>query len=389
MTQPGLTCQKHHFGLPEGLHYLNCAFMGPLPDAAEEAGIRALRRKRVPTEITPADFFSDSDRLRERFAALVGAPDPGRVAIHPAVSYGMATAARNLAPARGQRLLMVAEQFPGTVYTWRRLAAESGAHVDMVPRPPGARAGEAWNQAILEAVTGDTAAVILPAVHWTDGTRFDLEAIGRAARSVGAALVVDGTQSVGALPFDVAAVQPDVLVVAAYKWLLGPYSVALTYLSERFDLGVPLEETWIGRRGSEDFKGLVDYTDEYQPGAVRYDVGERSNFALLPVAVAALDLVLGWRPERIAEYTRILSDPLVEAAAELGFGVEEAQYRSPHLFGLKMPEGLDLQEVRSALEAARVSVSLRGSALRISPNVYNDEADTEALLDVLRAVVAR
>ena len=381
-----LECQKSSFGLPDDLHYLNCAYMGPLPTAAEEAGVRALRLKRVPTTIGPEDFFQDSNRARHHIADLIHAPDPLRVAIHPAVSYGVATAARNFPLAQGQEVVVVGEQFPGNVYAWRRRAAEAGARIRTVERPGGATPGAAWNDALLEAIGPDTGIVALPTVHWTDRTRFDLAAVGARAREVGAAFLLDGTQSVGALPLDVREVQPDALVVAGYKWLLGPYSVAFSWLGPRFDDGVPLEETWIGRRGSEDFKGLVEYTDEYQPGVARYDVGERSNFALLPVAVASLRLVGRWAPERIAAYIQGISKPLLDRAVELGFGLEDAPFRSPHLFGLGMPAGLDLNTVRGALEQRNVSVSLRGSALRISPNVYNDEADVQALVEVLETL---
>ena len=67
---------------------------------------------------------------------------------------------------------------------------------------------------------------------------------------------------------------------------MGPYSMGFAYLGPRFDGGEPLEETWIGRAGSENFKELVHYRDDYQPGAIRYDVGERTNFALMPMAIA-------------------------------------------------------------------------------------------------------
>ncbi|MEX0837634.1 MAG: aminotransferase class V-fold PLP-dependent enzyme, partial [Gemmatimonadota bacterium] len=235
----------------------------------------------------------------------------------------------------------------------------------------------------------ETAVVAVPHVHWTDGTRFDLIEIGRRCREVGAALVVDATQSVGALPFDVAEVQPDALVVAAYKWMLGPYSLALSYFGPRFDDGVPLEETWIAREDSHDFQRLVEYRDEYAPGAVRFDMAERSNFFLLPIAEKSLDLLLAWRPERIQAYCRSLTAGLVAEASELGFGVEDERWRAHHLFGLRMPAALDLTDLRDRLAARDISVSLRGSALRVSPNVYNDEADIEALTGVLRESVGR
>jgi selenocysteine lyase/cysteine desulfurase len=192
---------------------------------------------------------------------------------------------------------------------------------------------------------------------------------------------------VGALPFDIEAIQPDALIVAAYKWLLGPYSVGMGWFSPRFDSGTPLEETWIGREKSEDFQHLVNYRDGYQPGALRYDVAERSNFALVPMALASLRLITEWRPERIQAYCRTLTAPMLEEVAALGFSVEDERWRGSHLFGLRMPPGLDLAALRDALERRGVVASLRGTALRLSPNVYNDEEDVAALLDGLKDAV--
>jgi len=382
-----LTCKRDAFGLPEGLHYLNCAYMGPLPRVTEEAGIEGIRRKRVPIDIHPDDFFRTSDELRSLFSEMVNAGDPRRIAILPGVSYGVAVAARNLAVARGQNVVLTHEQFPGNVHAWRRLAREHGAEVRVATPPEGPGRGQAWNETLLSSIDSATALVAVPHVHWTDGTRFDLVAVGRRCREVGAALVVDGTQSVGALPFDVAEVQPDALIVATYKWLLGPYSVGVGYFGPRFDGGTPLEETWIGRENSEDFQNLVRYRDGYQPGALRYDVAERSNFALLPMAVASMKLVREWQPARIQAYCVALTASALEDAASLGFSVEDPCWRGGHLFGLRMPPGIDLAGLKAALERRRVMASLRGTALRLSPNVYNDAGDLEALVEGLREAV--
>jgi selenocysteine lyase/cysteine desulfurase len=375
--------------------------MGPLPRVSEAAGVAALARKRHPTDIGAPDAFWESDGVRQRFARMIGVEDAGRVAIHPGVSYGVATAARNLPLEAGQNVVMTHEQFPGNVYAWLRLAAERGAEVRMLEAgdassgrasasdPPSAGAsprGALWNERLLEAVDGSTAVVAVPHVHWTDGTRFDLVEIGRRCREVGAALVIDGTQSIGALPFEAGAIRPDAVVCAAYKWLLGPYSVAFSYFGPRFDGGIPLEETWIAREGSHDFQRLVDYRDEYAPGAVRYDVAERSNFFLLPIAAASLDLLLDWTPERITAYCRDLTRDLIGEAQELGFSVEEERWRASHVFGLRMPASVDLADLRDRLAVRDIAVSLRGSALRVSPNVYNDAEDMAALRSVLRDV---
>jgi selenocysteine lyase/cysteine desulfurase len=334
------------------------------------------------------DFFIGTERARRLFGELVGA-EASRVAVVPGVSYGVATVARNLRLRAGQNVVMARGQFPSNVYGWRRLAAETGAVLRAAAPPEGsARRGEEWNARLLEAIDGDTAVVALGNVHWADGTRFDLEAIGARAREVGAALVVDGTQSVGALPFDVGRVRPDALIVASYKWMMGPYSLGLAYYGERFDGGVPLEETWMGRKGSEDFSALVDYVDDYQPGALRYDVGERSNFALMPMLTAALELLLAWKPENVQAYCAELTRGLIAEARSLGYTVEDEAWRGAHLFGIRLPAGVDLARLQRLLKERSVSVSVRGDAVRVAPNVYNDARDVDALADVLRAAVA-
>lgn len=356
--------------------------MSPLATSVVEAGVRALRRKSNPTVIAAEHFFNDSERVRERFGALVGAPAE-RIAIIPAASYGVATCIRNLDVRADHNLVLTHEQFPGNVYGWSALARRTGAEIRTVRPPDAPERGAGWTERILDSIDTQTAVVALGHVHWTDGTLFDLEAIGARARDVGAALIVDATQSVGALPFDVGVIQPDALIVAAYKWLMGPYSVGCAYYGPRFDGGEPLEETWIARKGSEAFSGLVDYEDEYQPGAIRYDVGERSNFALVPMLVESLDRVLEWQPERICAYVRELSGPLIERARDLGYSVEADAWRAPHLFGLRVPEGTSLDGLKARLAEHRVFVSQRGNAVRVSPHVYNDADDVGALMEAL------
>ena len=388
MNDAPLTCQKHRFSLPEDVHYLNCAYMSPLSHKVEAAGVGGVKRKSIPTQITPADFFGESSRARDLFAQLVNA-SPERVALVPSVSYGMATVAKNLKIERGphakNRIVTSAEQFPSNMYVWRRLR-DKGADLQVISPPKGVPRYQGWNEALLEAIDETTALVALPHVHWADGTRFDLEAIGARAKEVGAALIVDGTQSLGALPFDMAKLQPDALIAGSYKTLMGPYGLGFAYYGERFLSGIPSEETWIARRGSEDFSRLVDYQDDYAAGAVRFDVGERSNPILLPMLVAALEDLLERRPERIQSYCADLFREPIEQLSALGYRVENEASSSRHLFGVRLPQGVDLEALRRTLEARHIYVSVRGDAVRVAPNVYNDEADAAALVEVLAGV---
>ena len=195
--------------------------------------------------------------------------------------------------------------------------------------------------------------------------------------------MVDGTQSVGALPFDVGKIKPDALICAAYKWLLGPYSIGLAYYGEYFDGGKPLEENWINRRDSENFSALVNYESQYQPGASRFSVGEQSNFILAPMALTAIEQLNKWGVANIQSYCKSITEAAITALREKGFLIEELPYRASHLFGVRHTKQLDLGKLKEALNRRKILVSMRGDAIRVSPNVYNDEADLARLVKIL------
>ncbi|MDZ7807866.1 MAG: aminotransferase class V-fold PLP-dependent enzyme [Gracilimonas sp.] len=253
----------------------------------EKAGYSGVERKRNPFQITPEEFFGETDTLREEYAKLINAKDPKRIVTIPSVSYGMANVAKNLPLSKGDNIIVVGEQFPSNVYPWRKAAEENKADIITIT-PPKTKEdrGKKWNQQILDAIDSKTKLVAVANVHWADGTLFDLKKIRKKTNEVGAWLAIDGTQSVGALPFDVSEIKPDALICAGYKWLMGPYSIGLAYYGPALDNGNPIEENWINRYESEDFSNLVNYNDQYQPGALRYEVGEHSNFILIPMMLA-------------------------------------------------------------------------------------------------------
>ena len=381
---PRLQCQKSRFALDPQKHYLNCAYMSPLALEVEEAGKRGMLRKRRPADITSESFFDESDRVRARFADLIGCADPQRIAIQPAVSYGIAAAARNVSPSRHQNIVVLGEQFPSNYYAWSRICRDSGAQLRVVEAPQTSTGrGQAWNSDLLQAIDDATAVVAMPQAHWSDGTLFDLVAVRKRTARHGSLLIVDATQTAGALPLSVADIEPDALVCAAYKTLFGPYSMALSYYGRAFDDGVPLEETWTARERSHEFARLVEYEESYRPGALRYDVGERSNMILLPMLEAALEMVASWTAEGVQDYCeQLVAEPLT-VLADRGFQVEEPAFRGHHLFGLRPPSKVSLERIHEQLTRRHVSISVRGSSLRVSPHVYNDAADLEALSEAL------
>ncbi|HEY0147600.1 MAG TPA: aminotransferase class V-fold PLP-dependent enzyme [Allosphingosinicella sp.] len=373
-----LPCQRALFDIPESVAYFDCAKMSPLLNMAAEAGRRGLERKAHPWNIKAVHFFDESERVRGLYAQLIGAAADD-VAIIPSVSFGMATAMRNVRVSARQKVVTLGDDFPSGIYAARALAKQAEAQVVTVARP---EQGAEWTAALLDAIDGDTALVVAPHVHWVHGIVVDLEAVARRCRSVGAALVLDVTQSMSALPLDLGAVDPDYMVAASYKWLLGPYSLGFLYVAPRHQGGQPLEEGWMTRAGAEDFRRLTGYPEELQPNARRFDMGERANFALLPVAGAAIEQLLAWGTPAIADTLGAVTARLEGQLAELGIVAEAG--RAPHFLSVRFERGMP-DDIEARLAAADVHVSLRGETMRITPHLYNNAADEARLVESLRA----
>ncbi len=375
-----LPCQSDKFFLSPDQHYLNCAFLSPLMKNVETAGISALQIKRDPSQVTPNMFFEGVELARQLFSKLINCRQE-QVALIPSTSYGIATLSRNLTIGSGDNIVLIQDQFPSNVYAWRRLSRTTGATIRTVTR----KGMGDWTQHILESINYRTAVVAMETVHWANGHAFDLSAISMRSHDVGARLILDGTQSIGAVPFDVDTIKPDAIVCAGYKWLLGPYGTAFLYVGEYFMDGIPLEETWTAREGSDHFVALVNYTDEYRPGAIRFDRGQSCAFAQTAMMNEGLTQILGWHPKHIQHYCSELVTDFLSSIQDYGYSIDEACL--PHLFGLDIPGHIEPTHLNDQLAQGKISISLRGNALRISPNVYNCKDDIDALQNVLLSAV--
>ena len=367
------------FEIPEGVTYLNCANMSPQLRTVTQVGVEAVRRKSSPWTLRAEDWFAPTERLRTLFARIING-DPEGVAIVPSVSYGIALAAANVRLARGQSIVLLDGEFPSNMYVWHEHARRVDAVVRTIARPSGG----AWTEHLLKAIDSTTAVVSVPNCHWTDGRFVDLERVAAAARHVGAALVIDGSQSVGAYPLDIETIQPDFLVTVGYKWLLGPYGLAYLYSAPRWRTsGVPLEHSWMTRDGAEDFSKLSDYSASYRPGARRFDMGEFPQFVLTAMATAALEQVLAWDVKRVQTAISTLTSRAENGAVQTGAMAVTGSDRVGHLIGIRPRAGIG-GDLVSALAAANVYVSIRGDAIRVAPHVFNTEGDIDRLVDILR-----
>jgi len=353
--------------------YLNTANVGPRLKAVSEAGRAAIDRYASPWLLGDDDWFAAPERLRESFARFIGV-SADNVAFVPSASYGIAVAARNIPIPAGGAIVIVEEQYPSNVYAWRRRAAECGGSVRVAERS----LEHSLTEALMRLVDASTAVVAIPNCHWTDGELIDVLAVAEAARAVGAALVIDASQSLGAMPIDIAAVKPDFLVSVGYKWLLGPYALGYLYVDEAWQgRGVPLEETWLSRRGSEDFSRLVEYVDEYRAGARRFDFGEFPQFISVAMATAALSQLERWGASYLAAELSDRGQQLRATCSNMGLETLAAERSAPHIVGIRLRESEQTARLGLALRAAGIQVSVRGSTIRVAPHLHTDARDLD------------
>ncbi|TCP24365.1 selenocysteine lyase/cysteine desulfurase [Tenacibaculum skagerrakense] len=375
-----LTNQKHLFDLPEGITYLNIASQSPSFKSVEEAGIKTVKEKSKPYIITASRYFDPIVKLKKLFAQLVKADDYNRIACIPSVSYGLSTVANNIKLNEGDEILLIEEQFPSNYYVWERLANKYKATIKIAKQPNTTEnKGKLWNENILNAISNKTAVIAMGNIHWANGTLFNLKAIREKATVHNSLFIIDGSQSVGALPFSVEELQPDALICAGYKWLFGPYGCAYGYFGSYFDNGIPLEENWSNRLNSENLSGLTNYQTEYKPLANRYCVGEHGSFIYTEMQIAALTQLLKWNPVEIQEYCLSITSDFIKKLREVGCIIEEDEFRAKHLFGIQLPNHVNIESIKNRLQQEQIFVSYRGNYVRISCHLFNTKEDFDKL----------
>ena len=372
-----IPCQRNLFSIPTDVAYLNTAYMSPLMSSVVEAVNLGTSLKASPWDISITDFFKNSELARELFSRIVNVKAES-VALVPSASYGLETAARNLKVGEGRTVVMLENQFPSHVYPWRRLTKTTGGKIIKVSEEDD----RLITELLLEKIDENCAIVALPNVLWTNGILIDLLAIGKKCKQVGAALVLDLTQSLGAMEIDLSEIDPDFAVVASYKWMMSPYSTGYLYVSEKHWDGDPIEGNWISRKESKNFSNLIDYTDDYEVGAMRFDVGERANFALLPGSIQAMKQIEEWGIKDIESTLAHNNSILSERLQHLGFIIPPEANRGPHFIGARS-SGVLKTDLLQILASNRVYISERGGVLRITPHLWNNIADFDKFINVL------
>jgi selenocysteine lyase/cysteine desulfurase len=374
--------QKNKFQLKEGVSYINCAYMSPLLISSEKEGIKGMERKRNPFEIKQEDFFIEAEKVKENYAKIINS-DSNSITICPSVSYGFATALNNISPNNKKKAIVIENEFPSGYFSAKNWCDKNECKLLTINFKDSDNKIEIINQDIINQIDEKTAFVLISSVHWANGAKFDLEKIGQKCKKSGCFLLVDGTQSIGALEMDVQKLQIDFMVGACYKWLFGPYSTAISYYSPSFFNGKPLEESWMNRTNAKDFSKLTEYDNNYTIDAGRFNVGEANDFIKMPMLNNALTQILEWKVDAIQSYCHKLMSPLTEFLLENEVHIANEKFQAQHIIGFKLPNKTDFNQLSMDLQQNQIFVSYRSGFLRVSPNVYNDSQDIIKLIEVL------
>jgi selenocysteine lyase/cysteine desulfurase len=376
-----LASQRALFDMPRHICYLNSASYSPLPLRTQEAGRAAVRRKGTPWTLDAAFANGQHERARAAAARLINA-NPADIALIPSISYGVATAAKVLTIDRGTRIVVLEDDHSSPVLEWQARANALTFTVETVRRPED---GD-WTSSVLAAIERPGAPPVslasISSVHWSDGGLIDIEKVGASLRRRGASFLLDATHSAGVLTMDVRRLDPDFVIFPTYKWLLGPYGRAFLYVAKRHQGGIPLEQTSFGRRDVRAENEVYFADLRYVDDARRFDMGERDHFISMEMASIGMEMMGDWGAAAVGQRLLMLTERIAEGLRGIGVSVPERRVRAPHILSLGFKGGIPAGLVEG-LASEDIYVAARLRRMRISPHVFNDEADADRFVAAL------
>jgi selenocysteine lyase/cysteine desulfurase len=364
------------FLLDPGLIHLNTGTLGAVPRAVHERTVAAMVRYESNPHLqayrdAPDTVLGEAERERARCAAFLGcAVDELLITHGTADGLGQVAASFDLQP--DERILTSGAEHDSGVFCWRWLARRRGGHLDVVPIGHDELDDDAIVQRFSEAMRPGTRLVaVSDVVAWT-GQRLPIRRLADLAHDRGALLVVDGAQSIGQVPVDVAALGCDAFAGSGHKWLCGPKGTGLLYV----------------RRDAAQRLSPVAWEDGHRLN------NEAMGACALPLVIglgAAVELLQQRSVEATLARNAALRDQLYDGLRTLPGVVPVGPPRGSAiaLLGIRLPEDVVAARLRSVL-MTKYRIAIRAvdpkqwNGLRASLHVYNDAAHVDALVAALR-----
>jgi len=379
-TQTAADWSREWFAI-EDATYLNTAAHAVLPRVALRAVQTSIEANKYPHHVDDAVFFEAPVQIRASLAKMIGAK-PEEIALTTGASTGLAAVAHLLAWEPGDEVLTAKGEFPLQYATWKPMEERAGVKLRIVaPRDRFMTADD-----LLAAITPRTRVVSVSHVRFDDGSLLDVPRVAAACHAQGALLVLDVSQSCGAVPMDVHELGADFLVAAGYKWLLSPYGTGFFWAkSEHLNTAIPGPYNWASQATDSFFElNLVD--PEPSTGAKRWDAAEAATYFNFNLAAmnASVEFVLRVGPDVVLEHTRRLIDLLFERLPDdcvPASPLESTQRGSFGCFTARTAK--KTAELYQRLQREKIIVSLREGRIRVSPYLFNSERDIDRLVRVL------
>jgi cysteine desulfurase/selenocysteine lyase len=350
--------------------YLNTATFGQLPRRATDAAAEHFARRDEQACWDFLTWFDDMDRVRAKVGKLISCASED-VAFVPNASTALGILLAGMDWRPGDSIVTLEHEFPNNLYAPGMLGRFG---VEMIECP--------WER-LYDSVRPNTRLVAISSVNYNTGFAPPLAELAAFLRARGVLFFVDGTQSVGALRFDVSKIQPDLLAVHGYKWMLSPNGAGFLYV--RPEVRAWLRPNAIGWRSHKDWRNVDNLhhgIPDLPTGAEKYEGGS-VPFSLLYAMEASVDLMLEIGPDQIEGRVRGLARMARGILRDLGASVEE--HSSPILAARF--DNRDVSAMARALKERRVLVAARRGHLRVSPHFYNNEDDLTKLREALAALL--
>ncbi len=365
----------------EEVTYLNTASQGPLPRVSVRAVETALEWKKLPHRLPDSAYFELPNRVRSLLARLING-EPEEVALTTGASGGLAAVAMGIDWKTDDQVLIARGEFPAHLATWAPLDATGRLRLKTVPPRGRFIAAEDF----IAHLGPRTKLVSASLVRFDDGARLDAARVAEACRRVGAYLLLDVSQCVGAMPVDVAALGADFVVSAGYKWLLSPYGTGFFWARSGL---IPQMRAgpfyWMAFEGAAEFHALALGAPKLARGARRWDSPETASFLNLAAMEASVEFLLRVGVETVWDHNRKLLDELIERLpldSCILASPRDSTACGPYVC-IAARRAERTAQLYQKLRQANVIVGLREGALRIAPHLYNRASDVERLLALL------
>ena len=317
------------------------------------------------------------DQLHKTAADFVRA-EPYEIAGGSSATELLSSLAWSISPKKGENIVSTSSAFPSTVYPWSRVAATTGAEIRLAE----SKKGFSTTDAIRSLIDENTSVVCISHTEFSNGYTYDLEKLSELTHKKGAILVVDATQSAGAIPIDVKKSRIDVLVAGSYKWLCGPFGSAFMYI--RHNLAKRLNPGLVGFRSHKNMWDLDAARLRYNDNTSKFEFSTLAFGCILGLA-ESLHYLNGIGIENIYRYNFFLTDCLIDGLKKADAKIissDKSKYRSP-IITAKF-KNKDSESMINDLRYAKIFVSQRKEWVRFSPHFYNTLDDIEFVISEIR-----